>query len=328
MKRLITPVAMSIALVLSSVATSMAQGGADPLPSWNDGALKDRIVAWVDRVTDEANAEFVPVAERVAVFDIDGTLWAERPYYLDALFAADRVRELAADNPGWADQLPYAPIVAGDYDVLNSIASADFIRLIAASYGTSTDAEWEGVVEDWFDTSTNSVLGRVHASDTYLPMMELLELVKSRDFTPYLVTAADEQFIRAVSDEIFGIPPEQVIGNELQLTVTDGEDGVTVTRTPVLATANEREGKVVQILDVVGRKPILAAGNSDGDYWMMKWTTTGDDDALALLVQHDDATREFEYTRKPTLATAAVESDPEWAAVSIKDAWETVFAEQ
>ena len=328
MKRVFAMLAASLLLVLSSLSVSMAADGDDPLSSWNDGDLKDRILAFVDAVTDPDSPDFVPVDDRIAVFDVDGTLWAERPYYLDALFAADRVAELAADNPDWADRLPFAPIVAGDYDVLNSIEGTDFIRLMNASYGDASDAEWEDIVEEWFAASVNEALGRVHAENAYLPMMELLDLVMASEFTPYLVTAAEEQFVRAVADDIFGIPREQVIGVVMDRSLAEGEDGsLTLTRSPAVAVANEREGKAIHIFDVVGRKPILAAGNSDGDYHMMKWATSGDDTALALLVLHDDEEREFDYARVPTLGGQALETDPEWASVSMKDAWETVFAE-
>jgi hypothetical protein len=197
-----------------------------------------------------------------------------------------------------------------------------------ASYGDASDAEWEAVVEEWFATSTNEALGRVHAQNTYLPMMELLELVKANEFTPYLVTAAEEQFIRAVADDIFGIPREQVIGVVQARSLVEAEDGsLSLSRDPAVGLTNEREGKAINIFDVVGRKPVFAAGNSDGDYHMMRWTTSGDDAALALLVLHDDGDREFDYARVPTLGGQALESDPEWAAVSMKEAWATVFAE-
>ncbi len=328
MKRIITALMATVVLVLSLLSVSIAAEEADPLASWNDGELKDRILAFVDGVTDPSSADFVPVEERIAVFDVDGTLWAQDPFYLDALFAADRVAELAADNPEWADLLPFAPIVAGDYEVLNSIEGTDFIRMMSASYGDATEAEFEAIVEDWFATATNSALGRVHGSNAYLPMIELVDLLKANEFTPYMVTAAEEQFVRSVADDIFGIPREQVIGVQMERTLTEAEDGsLSITRSPTIGATNEREGKALHIFDVVGRRPIFAAGNSDGDYAMMKWTTSGDGTALALLIQHDDADREFEYSWQPTLAIAAVENDPEWAAVSIKDAWGQVFAE-
>jgi phosphoglycolate phosphatase-like HAD superfamily hydrolase len=328
MKRIITSLTLMLALVVSSLSAATAADADDPLPSWNDGDLKERILAWVDAVTDRDSPDFVPEEERIAVLDVDGTMWAERPYYNDALFAADRVAELAPDNPDWADQLPFAPIVAGDYDVLNSIAGTDFIRMMHASYGDASDAEWEEIVEEWFATSTNEALGRTHDRNTYLPMMELLELLDASGFTSYLVTAAEEQFIRAVADDIFGIPRERVIGVEMERTLTEAEDGtLSLTREGAVDLANEREGKALHIFDVVGRTPIFAAGNSDGDYHMMKWTTSGDDTALAILVLHDDAEREFDYARVPTLGGQALEADPEWAAVSMKDDWATVFAE-
>ncbi len=336
MRRAIAPVLLATTLVMGAVAPTIAQSsspatptGADPLPSWLPGEPKDRILSFVDAVTTEGGADFVPVEERLAVFDIDGTLWAERPFYLDALWGGEGVAALAAEHPEWADQLPYAPIVEGDYDVLKSIAQTDLMRMLDAGYGDMTEEEWAAAVLEWLRTSVNADLGRPNASNTYLPMMELLDYLEANDFSVYLVTAAEEQFIRAVADDIFGIPPERVIGNTMTRSVATAEDGsVSIAREGSPDWANERETKMLSIFDVTGRKPIFAAGNSDGDYWMLKWATSDDDLGLSILVLHDDAEREFDYARIPTLGGAALESDPEWVGVSMKDAWSTVFAEQ
>ncbi len=335
MRRAIAPVAFAVSLAVAGVVSAAAQSpsapgtGADPLPSWNAGEPKDRILSFVEAVTTDGSADFVPAEERLAVFDIDGTLWAERPYYLDALWGGEGVAAQAAAHPEWADQLPYAPIVEGDYDVLKGIAQTDLMRMLDAGYGEMTEEEWEASVLAWLQTSVNEDLGRPNASNTYLPMMELLDYLKANDFEVYLVTAAEEQFIRAVADDIFGIPPERVIGNTMARSVVTAEDGsVSPARDATPGVANERESKLLNIYDVTGRKPIFAAGNSDGDYWMMKWATSDDDLGLSVLVLHDDAEREFDYARIPTLGGASLDSDPEWVGVSMKDAWSTVFAEQ
>ena len=328
MKRTMTTLTAAVVLVMTSFTGTLAASDGDPLASWNEGPLKDRILAFVDSVADPDSADFVPVEERVAAFDVDGTLWAQDPYYLDAEFAVDRVAELAPDHPEWADMEPFAGIVAGDLSVADGVSGEDFAKLLDAAYGGATRAEFEGVVEDWFATDVNSELGRVQASNAYVPMLELLKLFDDNGFTSYLVTGAEEEFIRSVSDEIFGVPREQVIGTVMERVVTENEDGsLTVTQNPVRAHSNNDQGKVIEIMDVVGRKPIFVAGNSDGDYYMMKWATSDDDLGLAILVKHDDGEREFEYSWSPELATAAVESDPEWAAVSMKDDWSTIFAE-
>lgn len=339
MRRAIAPVAVVATIALMAAVPAAAQSpsaapgsptaGADPLPSWNAGEPKDRILAFVEAVTTEGGADFVPVEGRLAAFDIDGTLWAERPYYLDALWAGEGVAALAAEHPEWADQLPYAPIVEGDYDVLKTIAQVDLMRMLDAGYGDMSEADWEASVLAWLQGSTNEALGRPNASNTYQPMMELLDYLEANDFTVYLVTAAEEQFIRAVADDVFGIPPERVIGNTMARSVATADDGsVSISRDAAPGFANERENKMLSIYDVTGRKPIFAAGNSDGDYWMLKWATSDDDLGLSVLVLHDDAEREFDYARIPTLGGAALESDPEWVGVSMKDAWNTVFAAQ
>lgn len=336
MRRAIAPVLVAATLLVGTVAPIAAQEGsppaatgADPLPSWLPGEPRDRILSFVEAVTTEGGADFVPVEARLAVFDIDGTLWAERPYYLDALWGGEGVAAQAAEHPEWADELPYAPIVAGDYDVLKSIEQVDLMRMLDAGYGDMTEAEWEAAVLAWLQGTVNEALARPNASNTYLPMMELIDYLEANDFEVYLVTAAEEQFIRAVADDIFGVPPERVIGNTMTRSVATAEDGsVSIARDASPGFANERENKVLSIYDQTGRKPIFAAGNSDGDYWMMKWATSDDDLGLSILVLHDDAEREFDYARIPTLGGAALESDPEWVGVSMKDAWSTVFAAQ
>ncbi len=337
MRRTIAPMAIAATLALGVALPAAAQSPSavpasaatanDPLPSWNAGEPKDRILAFVDAVTTEGGADFVPVEDRLAVFDIDGTLWAERPFYLDALWGGEGVAALAPDHPEWADQLPYAPIVGGDYDVLSGIEQTDLMRMLDAGYGDMSEEDWEAAVLSWLQSSVNEALQRPNATNTYLPMMELLDYVEANDFTVYLVTAAEEQFIRAVADDIYGIPPERVIGNTMARSVATAEDGsVSIARDAEPGYANERENKMLSIYDVTGRKPVFAAGNSDGDYWMMKWATSDDEPGLAVLVLHDDAEREFDYARIPTLGGAALESDPEWVGVSMKDAWSTVFA--
>jgi len=328
MKRTMTALTASAVLALTSLSVTVAAADDDGLASWNDGPLKDRILAFVEAVSDSDGPDFVPVEDRIAVFDVDGTLWAQDPFYLDAEFAVDRVAELAPKNPDWADKEPFAGIVAGDLSVADGVSGEDFAKLLDASYGGATRAEFEGIVEDWFASDVNNELGRVHASNAYLPMLELLDLFEDNEFTSYLVTGAEEEFIRSVSDEVFGVPRERVIGTVMERVVTENEDGtLTITQNPIRAHSNNDEGKVIEIFDVVGREPIFAAGNSDGDYYMMKWATSDGDPALAILVKHDDGEREFEYSWAPELATAAVESDPEWAAVSMKDDWSTIFAE-
>ncbi len=228
MRRATTPIVIAATIALMAAVPATAQSpsaatGDDPLPSWNAGEPKDRILSFVEAVTTEGGADFVPVEERLAVFDIDGTLWAERPFYLDALWAGEGVAALAADHPEWADQLPYAPIVGGDYDVLKSIAQVDLMRMLDAGYGDMSEAEWEAAVLAWLQTSVNEALQRPNASNTYQPMMELLDYLEANDFTVYLVTAAEEQFIRAVADDIYGIPPERVIGNTMARSVATAE---------------------------------------------------------------------------------------------------------
>ncbi len=313
---------VSCALVVGGSVGAFAAG--DPLPSWKDGAAKGKILEFVEQVTTEGSPSFVPKEDRIAVFDIDGTLWSERPYYSDAQFAADRVKALSNEHPEWAKQLPFAPIVKGEYEVLNHIASPDFVRMMAAARNDADDETFYRVVEEWFDSVENPVKKRPQSKLTYQPMLELIDLLEDKGFTAYLVTGADEEFIRAVSGKIYGIPPERVIGNGLKVQVKETDDGIEVKRLPEVGTDNNGPGKVVQIGEVVGRKPIFAAGNSDGDYYMMRWTTTGDRPSLAVLVLHDDPEREFPQS-KPKKAGAAVDTLPNWVGVSMKNDWAAVY---
>jgi len=318
----LSALAISCVLLLGGSVAVLAAG--DPLSSWEDGAAKEKILGFVESVTTEGGASFVPEEERIAVFDIDGTLWSERPYYSDAQFAADRVKALSNEHPEWAKQLPFAPIVKGDYEVLNHIASADFVRMMAAARNGADNEEFHRVVQEWVDSVENPVKKRPQSKLTYQPMLELLSFMKDKGFKNYLVTGADEEYVRAISEQIYQVPREQVIGAGLAVSVKETDEGVTVTRLPEVGVDNNGPGKVVQIGEVVGRKPIFAAGNSDGDFYMMRWATTGAGPSMAVLVLHDDPDREFPASR-PKKAGAGVDTLPNWVGISMKDDWSTVY---
>lgn len=315
---------LSLALAALPLTPAVAEGA---LSSWTDSETKTKILAFTEAAADAASPGFIPEDARIAVFDIDGTLWSEKPFYPDAAFAGDRIAAIAAEHPEWAGKLPFAPIVAGNMDVLNYIAAEDFVRLLAAGQDGLTLEAFHAVVADWFATVENPVKKKPQSKLTYQPMLELLALLEEKGFTTYLVTGANEEFIRAVSDKIFGIPPERVIGSGLEIEAAETDSGdVAVTFGPAVGTDNNGAGKVVQIVETTGRKPVFAAGNSDGDYMMMRWTTTGDTPAMAVLVFHDDAEREFEASR-PKRGSAAVESQDDWFGISMKTDWAAVYPE-
>jgi phosphoglycolate phosphatase-like HAD superfamily hydrolase len=302
----------------------------DPLASWNDGAAKQAIVGFVERVTDEGGPDFVPVEERIATFDNDGTLWAEQPIYFQIAFAIDRVKALAAEHPEWRDTQPFEAVIEGDLNTLAAIGEKGFLEIMAATHTGITTEEFQAIVAEWLATARHPRFDRLYTELAYQPMLELLAYLRAESFKTFIVSGGGVEFMRVFTERVYGIPPEQVVGSSgvVKFELQDGE--------PVLLKEAEIEfvddgpGKPVGINRFIGRRPVMAFGNSDGDLEMLQWTTAGDGARFGLIVHHDDAVREWAYDRESHIGRLdqALDLAPTWGwvVVSMKDDWNTIFA--
>ena len=331
MSRLLTAFASVWPSVWLIIAASPA-AAQDPLPSWNDGAPKKAIVAFVERVTKPGTADFVPVPQRIATFDNDGTLWAEQPIYFQFAFAFDRVKLLAAGHPEWKDQEPFASLIDGNIE--NALAGGEeaLVQVIAATHAGMTTESFERIAREWIRTKRDARFKRPYATLVYQPMIELLNYLRANGFKTFIVSGGGVEFIRAFAEDAYGIPPEQVIGSSGRLKYQMRGDVPELLKLPAVDVVNDKDGKVVSIQKVIGRRPILAFGNSDGDLQMLEWTAAGKGARLALLVHHTDATREYAYDRASHVGKLDKALDmavaKKWTVVSMKDDWNAIFPKQ
>jgi len=302
---------------------------ADPLPSWNDGEVKRSIFTFVQSVADQNGPDHVPTAARIAVFDNDGTLWAEQPLYIQLAFAFDRVKALAPEHPEWRNTQPFQAVLEGDYKALAAAGMKGVLELVTATHSGMTSDEFDRIARDWFATARHPRFNRPNTELAYQPMVELLAYLRANGFKTYIVSGGGIEFMRAISEQLYGIPPEQVIGSS-EKTRYELRGGMPViVRQPELDFFDDKEGKPLAIQKFIGRRPIAAFGNSDGDLQMLQWTATGAGRRLMLLVDHTDAEREFDYRVSPMgrLEVALQEAQQRgWTVVSMKDHWKRIFA--
>jgi hypothetical protein len=311
------------------VAAHVAAAADDPLPSWNDGAAKRAIVDFVQRVTTSGGPDFVPTAERIATFDNDGTLWVEQPMYFQLAFAFDRVKALAPQHPEWQEQEPFKSILKGDVKTALAGGEAAMLKVLAATHAGMTTEEFTQTVKDWTVTARHPRFNRPYIECVYQPMLELLTYLRSNGFKTYIVSGGGVEFMRPWTEQVYGIPPEQVVGSsgKTQFEMRDGKP--VLMRLPEVDFINDKSGKPVGINKFIGRRPILAFGNSDGDHQMLQWTAAGSGPRFMGLVHHTDAEREWAYDRTSHVGQLDKALDEAlakgWIVVSIKDDWKTIF---
>lgn len=302
----------------------------EPLPSWNDGPTRRAIVEFVGRVTDPASPDFVPAPERVAVFDHDGTLWSESPAYFQLLFALDRVKAMAAERPEWRDTEPFASLLRGDLAAVAAGGERSVLEIVMATHAGLTADEFDALVRAWIDGARHPTLGKPYRDLRYRPMLELLGYLGERGFATYLVSGGGVDFIRPWAEEAYGIPPERVVGSTIGLRYEERDGTPTLVRLPEIDFVDDGPGKPVGIHRRIGRRPILAGGNSDGDLAMLQWTAAGPGPSFCLLVRHDDAAREWAYDRASKvgrLDRALDEANSRgWTVVSMREDWRLVHA--
>jgi phosphoglycolate phosphatase-like HAD superfamily hydrolase len=313
-------------LLFACASAAQAQ---DPLPSWNDGPAKESIVEFVGRVTKAGGADFVAPPERIAVFDNDGTLWAEQPLYFQFLFVVDRVKALAPQHPEWKDKEPFRSLLAGDVKGALGGGQKALVELMAATHAGLTTEEFQRIVQDWIASAKHPRFQRPYTECVYQPMLELLAYLRANDFKTFIVSGGGTEFMRPWAETVYGIPPEQVVGSrgKLKLDVRDGKP--VLLKLPEVDHVDDGPGKPVGIQQVIGRRPLMAFGNSDGDLEMLQWTRAGGGARFALLVHHTDAEREWAYDEPSSIgqldkALEAARADG-WTVVDMKADWKRIF---
>jgi len=328
--------ALAVALVSAVAAAAGVLADQDPLPSWNDGPAKQAIVEFVRATTTQGSADFVPPAERIATFDNDGTLWPSHPMYTQLAFALDRIKALAPQHPEWKTKQPFKAVLDGDMKALADGGEKGMVELVMASHAGMSTAEFEAIVRDWFAKARHPRFERPYLELAYQPMLELLEYLRANGFETFIVSGGGVEFMRPMTEAVYGIPPEQVVGStiETKYEVRDGRP--VLMRLPEIGFIDDKDGKPVGINEFIGRRPIAAFGNSAGDREMLEWTGAGGGARLMMLVLHDDAKREYAYGPADGLPDTHFGAFPQslmdeakhkgWIVVRMKEDWNRIFA--
>ncbi len=326
-KNLLT--SLCLGALLATLGAAIAEA-ADALPSWREGASKQAIVDFVAKVTKEGGPDFVPVSERIAVFDNDGTLWTEQPMYSQMLFTMDRVKTLAPQHPEWQTNEPFASALRGDMKGVAAAGVKGMLELTAVTHAGMTTEEFNQIVKDWIATARHPKFNRPYTDLTYQPMLELLAYLRANGFTSFIVSGGGTEFMRAFAEKAYGISPERMIGSRIKTKFEMRNGQPVMLRLPELDFIDDKETKPVAIANFIGRQPIAAFGNSDGDLQMLQWTAASTGPRLCLYVHHDDATRETAYDRQSSVGRLDKGLDEaasrRWVVVSMKDDWNRVFA--
>ncbi|MBW2433243.1 MAG: haloacid dehalogenase-like hydrolase [Deltaproteobacteria bacterium] len=323
-RHLFMAITLAAALALATLAAAD-----EPLPSWNQGQAKRAIVDFVQRVTTVGGADFVPVAERIAVFDNDGTLWVEKPMYAQLAFALDRIKALAPTHPEWKDKQPFKAALEGDLKTLAAGGEHALLELIMATHAGMTTDAFAKVVTDWMATARHPRFNRPYTDLVYQPMLELLTYLRANGFKTYIISGGGIEFMRPWTEKVYGIPPEQVVGSSIKIRFELSNGKPVLVRLPEINFIDDKAGKPVGIHMHIGRRPIAAFGNSDGDLQMLQWTTAGAGARFGLIVHHTDSVREWAYDRQSPIGRLdkALEAAKRhgWTMVDMKHDWKRIF---
>jgi phosphoserine phosphatase len=324
---------LAIALVLGACTAPPPPGRAtatsDPLPSWNAGAARQTVVRFVTDVTTEGGPRFVPPAERIAVFDNDGTLWSEQPMYVQLAFVLDRLNAMAAERPEWKAKQPFKGVLEGDLAAVAAAGEHGLAEMLMATHAGMTSSEFETLASDWIASARHPKYGRPYTDCVYQPMLELLVYLREHGFKTFIVSGGGVEFMRPWTEKVYGIPPEQVVGSRIETKYELRDGRPVLLRQPGIDFVDDKAGKPAGIHAHIGRRPILAFGNSDGDQEMLEWTTIGHAPSLGLLLHHTDAEREAAYDRESHIGRLdeALDHAPsrDWVVVDMKKDWKRVF---
>lgn len=313
------------------VAVGPAVRADDALPSWNDGPARAAILDFVARATDEGGPDFVPEADRIAVFDNDGTLWCEQPVYVQAVFVRDRIRTMAADHPDWRERQPFQAVLQGSRAELAALGEKGIVDLVTATHAGMTTGDFRMIVGDWIATAKHPRFDRLYTRCVYQPMLELLAYLRTHGFKTYIVSGGGVEFMRVWTEPVYGVPSEQVVGSTIRTAYELRDDTPVLVRLPEVDFIDDGVGKPVGISKFIGRHPIAAFGNSDGDYEMLRYVTSGPGARLGLIVHHTDAEREYAYDRDSPVGrlARALDEAPErgWTVVDMKHDWKRIFVD-
>jgi hypothetical protein len=325
----------AIILAILILAGTWAKAQTDPLPSWNDGLAKESIIGFVAEVTKEGGPNYVPPEDRIATFDQDGTTWVSHPLYTQAVFALDRIRELAPKHPEWKHEEPFKSVIAGDREAMAKFGESDWENIIAATHTGMSTQDFLGIVKKWLSTAKDPRWHRPYTELVYQPMIEVMDYLRVNGFRTYIVTGGGQEFVRVYSNGVYGIPPERVVGSSV-LTKYEYRDGKPLLlREPKVFFIDDHSGKAIGINLFIGKRPYAAFGNSTGDREMLEWTQAGGGARLMMLVYHDDAVREYAYgpagglpdTSVGTFSQALMDEAKKngWVIISMKHDWKHIF---
>lgn len=325
----------SFLLVIMSITMACNQSGTDhkekvnPLPSWNEGENKTAIIDFVTSSTDKNSADYIPIEDRITVFDNDGTIWSEQPAYFQLFFAMDRIKELAPQHPEWNDEPALKAVLDNDMKALGATGMKGVMQVVMVSHAGMTSVEFNEIVENWIGTAKHPTKGKPYNTLVYKPMLELISYLQDNDFKTYIVSGGGVDFMRPIISELYGIPNEQIIGSTVKTKYDYNNGSPVVNRLPELDFLDDGGGKTVNINKIIGKKPVFCAGNSDGDLAMMQWTASSPYNSMMLYVHHTDADREWAYDRKATFGhfDKALDQakDDNWTLVDMKNDWNTIF---
>lgn len=327
-----------LAILMFAAASAHAR---DPLPSWNDGPAKKAIISFVKETTEKSSPKYVEPKDRIATFDQDGTLWTEHPLYAQAMFALDRVGKMAPQHPEWKEKEPFKSVLAGDREAIGKFTESDWLEIVAVTHAGMSTEEFQTLVKEWITTAKAPRFNRLYTDLVYQPMLEVMRYLRENGFRTYIVTGGGQEFVRVYSEQVYGVPPEQVVGSSIMTTYQNESNKPVLMREPKPFFIDDGPGKAVGINLFIGKRPQAAFGNSgtadlkSGDAQMLEWTQAGDGARLMMLVHHDDAEREYAYgpggglpdthvgTFSDVLLAEATKSG--WTVISMKNDWKTIF---
>jgi hypothetical protein len=312
-----------------STGDSASSSSSDPLPSWNDGPVKKSILNFVTSVTREGSPDFIPVADRIATFDNDGTLWSEQPMYFQLFYAIDQVKAMGPKHPEWSNKQPFKSVLENNMDELMKQGEKGLLQIVAASHSGMTTDEFEATINKWIDTAKNPVKQKLYKDLIYQPMLELVKYLQANRFKTFIVSGGGVDFMRAWAEGVYGIPKDQIVGSSIKAKYDYNDGNPIIRKLPEVDFIDDKDGKPVGIAKFIGRRPVFAAGNSDGDLQMLQWTASNKYKNFELYIHHTDAIREWAYDRKSHIGTFDKGLDEaiakKWVIADMKNDWKVIY---